>query len=49
MPQAGQTFSLYRSGMKVGDVKITGPARDTDIVADLTDGEAQEGDEVRQQ
>ena len=49
MPQAGQTFFLYRAGMKVGEVKITGPQRDNDTVADLTEGDAQEGDDVRQQ
>ena len=49
MPQAGQTFFLYRAGMKVGEVKITGPQRDNDTVADLTTGDAQEGDDVREQ
>jgi hypothetical protein len=49
MPQAGQTFFLYRAGMKEGEVKITGPQQDNDIVADLIAGDAQEGDDVRQQ
>ncbi len=49
MPQNGQTFFLYRAGMKVGEVKITGPQRDNDIVADLTAGDAQAGDDVREQ
>jgi hypothetical protein len=49
MPQIGQTLFLYRAGLKVGEVKVTGPQRDNDIVADLTDGEAQAGDEVRQE
>jgi hypothetical protein len=49
MPQVGQTFFLYQAGVKVGQVKITGPQRDSDIVADLTDGVAQEGDDVRDQ
>ena len=49
MPQAGQTFFLYRAGMKAGEVKITGPQRDNDIVADLTAGDAQVGDDVREQ
>jgi hypothetical protein len=49
MPKPDDTFSLYRSGMKVGDVKITGPQRNTDTVADLVDGDAQMGDEVRNQ
>jgi hypothetical protein len=49
MPQTGQTFFIYRAGMKMGQVKITGPQRDNDTVADLVEGDAQEGDEVRQQ
>jgi hypothetical protein len=49
MPQTGQTFFLYRAGMKAGEVKITGPQRDNDVVADLTEGDAQEGDDVREQ
>lgn len=49
MPQNGQTLFLYRAGMKVGQVKITGPQRDNDTVADLTAGDAQVGDEVREQ
>jgi hypothetical protein len=49
MPQTGQTLSVYRAGLKVAEVKITGPQRDNDIVADLTTGEAEAGDDVRQQ
>jgi hypothetical protein len=49
LPQIGQTFSLYRDGAKVGEVKITGPQMDNDIDADLSSGTAQEGDDVRQQ
>lgn len=49
MPAAGQTLFLYRAGVKVGQIKITGPQRDNDTVGDLTDGDAQEGDDVRAQ
>jgi hypothetical protein len=49
MPQSGQTFFLYRNGLKVGQIKITGPEQDNDTVADLQDGDAQEGDDVREQ
>ncbi len=49
MPQTGQTFFLYRAGLKVGQIKITGPQQDSDTVADLLDGDAQEGDDVREQ
>lgn len=49
LPQSGQTLSVYRAGMKVGEVKITGPQRDNDVVADLTTGDAEAGDDVRNQ
>jgi hypothetical protein len=47
MPKLEQSFFLYRDGMKAGEVKITGPQRDNNIVADLVTGEAQVGSEVR--
>lgn len=49
MPKTGETFFLYRNGLKTGEVKITGPQRDNNIVADLTAGDAQVGDDVREQ
>jgi hypothetical protein len=49
MPQAGQTLFLYRAGMKVGEVKVGTQEQDNDVVADITSGDAQVGDEVRQQ
>jgi hypothetical protein len=49
MPNMDQTLFLYRAGLKVGEVKITGPQRDNDVVADLVTGTAQAGDEVRDQ
>ena len=49
LPGSEQTLFVYRQGLKVGEVKITGPERDTNTVADLVSGEAQKGDEVRDQ
>jgi len=49
MPNLDQGLFLYRNGLKVGEVKITGPQRDNNVVADLVTGEAQVGDEVRDQ
>ena len=49
MPRLEQSLFLYRNGLKVGEVKITGPQRENNIVADLVTGEAQLGDEVRDQ
>jgi len=47
LPTVGQTLFVYRAGLKVAEVKITGPQRDDHTVADLTTGETQPGDEVR--
>lgn len=47
MPAVGQQMNLYRRGMRVGEVKITGPQLDDDIDADVLTGDAAAGDEVR--
>jgi hypothetical protein len=47
MPARDQVLSVYRQGLKVGEVRITGPERDHNTVADVISGEAQKGDEVR--
>lgn len=49
LPQMEQTLFLYRAGLKVAEVKITGPQQDSDIVADLVTGDAKVGDIVRDQ
>ena len=48
MASIGQTLFLYRGGLKVGEVKVTGPQKDDNIVADLVNGDAKVGDEVRE-
>ena len=48
LPKLHQTLFVYRSGMKVAEVKITGPQDDShNIVADLVSGEPKVGDSVR--
>jgi hypothetical protein len=49
MPKVDQIFYLYRTGLKVGMVRITGPQTENNIVADLATGDAQAGDDVRDQ
>ena len=49
MARVEQQLNLYRRGLKVGEVKVTGPAKDDNIVADLVAGEAEVGDEARSQ
>ena len=47
LPGGDQRLNVYRQGLKVGEVKVTGPQRDDNTVADVVAGEAQVGDEVR--
>ena len=51
MPVMNQTLFLYRAGLKVGEVKDNGlPLPNYNlIVADLINGDAQVGDEARDQ
>lgn len=49
VPTIGQSLFLYRNGFKVAAIRITGPQRDENIVADVVSGDAQMGDEVRDQ
>jgi hypothetical protein len=48
LPPVDQRLQVYRAGLKVAEIKVTGPARDLNTVADITDGECQPGDEVRE-
>ena len=48
VPAVGKRLSVYRDGLKVGELKVTGPQRDNNIVADILTGECQPGDEVRE-
>jgi len=47
LPPIEKRLSVYRNGMKVAELKVTGPARDQNTVADITAGETQSGDEAR--
>jgi hypothetical protein len=49
MPLVDQHLNLYRRGLKVGEVKITGPQQDDNIVGDLVSGDSEPGDEARAQ
>ena len=46
MPKLEQSLFLYRSGLKVGEVRVTGPQQENNIVADIVSGDAQVGDTV---
>jgi hypothetical protein len=47
LPRLGQRLSVYRNGMKVGELIVTEPQHDQNTAADIVAGEAQTGDEVR--
>lgn len=47
MPKMNQTLFLYRAGLKVAEVNVSGPQSDDNTVADLVSGDAQPGDEAR--
>lgn len=47
VPGIAQKLNVYRNGSKVGEVKVAGPQRDNDTVADIITGELQVNDEVR--
>lgn len=49
MPKMEQPLFLYRAGLKVAEVRVTGPQQENNIVADLVSGDAQVGDTVRDQ
>jgi hypothetical protein len=48
LPALDQRLNVYRAGQKVGEIKVTGPQLDDNIVGDILAGEAQPGDEVRE-
>ena len=48
LPVLDQRLNVYRNGQKIGEVKVTGPGRDTTIAGDIMAGEVQVGDEVRE-
>ncbi len=47
LPALDQRLSIYRLGLKVGEVRVTGPQLDDNVVADLVAGDARSGDDVR--
>ncbi len=49
MPKMDQKLFLYRAGLKVAELNVTGPQSEDNTVADVVSGEAQVGDEVRDQ
>jgi hypothetical protein len=49
MPKLEQMLWVYRLDQKVAELKVSGPYLGTTVAADITAGEAREGDLVREQ
>ena len=47
MPKLDQQLSVYRLDQKVAEIKVSGPYLGTTVAADVTAGQALEGDLVR--
>lgn len=47
LPAMEQRLSVYRRGLKVGEVKVSGPQIEDNVVADIVEGDSGPGDEVR--
>jgi hypothetical protein len=47
LPAMEQRLNVYRNGLKVGEVKVTGPQIEDNVVADIVEGDSGPGDEVR--
>jgi hypothetical protein len=48
VPPVGRRLSIYHNDLKVGEIQVTGPQQDENTVANLTAGEAEVRDEVRE-
>jgi hypothetical protein len=48
-PPLGQSLSVYREGLKIGEVKLTGPVMGTAAAGDIVAGQAAVGDTVREE
>ena len=48
LPAIGEHLNVYRKGLKVGEIKVTGPQQEDNTVGDIASGEVQVGDELRE-
>lgn len=49
LPALEQRLSIYRHGLRMGEVRVTGPQLDDNVVGDIVAGDAHVGDDVRAQ
>ena len=48
LPPEDRQLNVYRAGLKVAELKVSKERIDVNLVADITSGECQVGDEVRE-
>ncbi len=48
LPAEERRLNVYRAGLKVAEVKVSKERMDVNLVADITSGDCQVGDEVRE-
>jgi hypothetical protein len=49
VPQPGHSLKIYRNGLRVGEVKVSGPQRENDTVADIVTGDVQVHDQAKEE
>src|SRR5579872_707279 len=49
IPPSDHHLAVYHKGLKTAELKVTGPAHESNTVADILDGQADVNDEVREQ
>jgi hypothetical protein len=47
LPPAETRLYVYRQGLKTGELRVTGQQQDVNVIADIVSGNAQKGDQVR--
>lgn len=47
MPRNGQRLGVFRDGQRIGEVRVSGPSDGAITVADIMEGTAAEGDQLR--
>ena len=47
VPAVDSRVYAYRNGLKVGELRVSGPQRENNTIADLVTGECQPGDDVK--
>ena len=47
IPAVDSRVYAYRNGLKVGELRVSGPQRENNTIADVLAGECQAGDDVR--